>query len=77
MVGMGAGLMAPVALGQGEEWRILEGDDPPAGWKVCHYYDDDDDDDDDDGDDDEGRSEGFLREKILRLGGRCLHVMII
>ena len=34
MVGMGAGLMAPAALGQGEEWRILEGDDPPAGWKV-------------------------------------------
>jgi len=34
MVGMGAGLMAPVALGQGEEWRILEGEDPPAGWKI-------------------------------------------
>merc|ERR1711971_1021303 len=34
MVGMGAGLMAPVALGQGEEWRILEGEHPPAGWKI-------------------------------------------
>ena len=50
---------------------------------IMNYDDDDDyktgdgDDDDDDGDDDEGRSEGFLREKILRLGGKCLHVMII
>jgi len=31
---MGSGLMAPVALGRGEEWRILEGDNPPAGWKI-------------------------------------------
>merc|ERR1712107_765789 len=28
MTGMGSGLMAPVALGRGEEWRILEGDNP-------------------------------------------------
>ena len=38
MVGMGAGLMAPVALGVGEEWRILEGDNPPPGWKVSWWW---------------------------------------
>ena len=32
--GIESGLMAPVVLGPGEEWRVMEGGDLPQGWKV-------------------------------------------